>query len=126
MTLVLATSNGIQPIKGSGTLFTLGDAKNQCIADLSVQLDPIGTSIYLYSDGITDQFDALGNSRFGSTRLHALLGSMAHMPMEAQQARFIQEMGNWKGDATQTDDMSLTGIRLAPAFLKRSARSEAA
>ncbi len=122
MSLVLVNPDGVQRIRGSGTVFSLEDANARCMLNHTVELPPQCSGIYLHSDGITDQFNEHGMIRFGSSRLYALLGSMSHLSMELQQARFMEEMTTWQGGAAQTDDMSLMGLRLAPQFLMKARR----
>lgn len=69
--------------------------------------------IYLFSDGMTDQFGA-GAKRYGSARLCEFLRHQAaSIAIEKQHALLSNEMNSWQQDALQTDDMLLIGMKLS-------------
>ena len=72
-----------------------------------------GDCIYLYSDGIIDQFGGPFHKRFMTKRFHQLLLSLNEMkmPMEKQGTLIKQELLNWKGNNEQTDDITVMGLR---------------
>lgn len=69
-------------------------------------------SIYLFTDGIVDQFGGEENKKFMYPRFKALLKSVAHDPMEKQLAQIEQKINQWQGSNEQTDDMLLIGVRI--------------
>ncbi|MGV9012032.1 MAG: PP2C family protein-serine/threonine phosphatase [Flavobacteriales bacterium] len=126
MSMFVSGPNGIQRIKGAGPIFTAEQARALASQDQYVKLDPAGTSLYLYSDGVVDQFNQEQTERFGSSRLQDLIISVAHLPMDRQQECFVETMEDWKRNAMQTDDLTLTGLRLSPEFLGLSHQVKAA
>lgn len=71
-----------------------------------------GDKIYLGSDGYQDQFGGPLNKKFGSSNLHNLIHSGAHLDMEEQKERLSQALSNWKGNFEQTDDICIVGIEV--------------
>lgn len=70
-----------------------------------------GDAIYMFSDGITDQFGGAFGKKLKRSGLKSWLQECAHVGMQ-EQARFIHERFNqWKGDDAQIDDVILVGIR---------------
>lgn len=71
-----------------------------------------GDVISMFSDGITDQFSADSESKFGYKRIQNQLISDAGKPMIEVKKSFESSMDTWMGDHRQIDDMLLMGIRL--------------
>jgi serine phosphatase RsbU (regulator of sigma subunit) len=71
-----------------------------------------GDRIYLFTDGITDQFGNGTNKKFTKKRLKEFLLSTSHLNMNDQYARFTILMNEWQGNMEQTDDMMMIGIKL--------------
>ena len=88
--------------------------------DNEIALEP-GDQIYLFSDGLTDQFGydaSTGRTRkFGLRRLTELLESKADKSMAEQGSAIESEFMKWKTDEEgfpleQTDDVTIVGIRV--------------
>lgn len=71
-----------------------------------------GDKLYLFTDGITDQFGASANKKFTKKRLKEFLLSTSHLSMNDQCEKFTALMKAWQGDMEQTDDMMMIGIKL--------------
>jgi len=69
-----------------------------------------GDLVYIFSDGITDQFDSTDTKKYGSKRLKSFLLSLQTMPITAQQTIIQEEMAQWQGVTQQTDDRLLLGV----------------
>jgi serine phosphatase RsbU (regulator of sigma subunit) len=70
-----------------------------------------GDQVYLFSDGVTDQFGGpLGKKIKRSGLLH-LINEISNLEMPEQRARFKKFFQTWKGDLPQLDDVILIGIR---------------
>ena len=73
--------------------------------------------VYLYTDGIVDQFGADDVGKFHGTRLRELIRTHYQMPFTRQRALFEQVFDDWRtspqtGEMVhQTDDMLLVGVR---------------
>ncbi len=71
-----------------------------------------GTVIYLFSDGIADQFGGTDEKKFKYHRLKNLLIQISTLPMEEQKQIVQQTFEGWKGNLEQVDDVCLWGIRV--------------
>ncbi len=70
-----------------------------------------GDLIYMFSDGITDQFGGIDGKKLKRSGLLRLIKEASHLPMEEQRKRIREEFYNWKGDHPQIDDIIVMGIR---------------
>jgi serine phosphatase RsbU (regulator of sigma subunit) len=68
-------------------------------------------TIYLFSDGVQDQFGGEGGKKFMIKRFRELLEEIQPLSMTEQAKRINQEMDKWQGKFEQTDDMLLIGVR---------------
>ena len=71
-----------------------------------------GDMLYMFSDGIQDQFGGEHQKKFKLVTLVDTLVSVSEQPLE-QQSNFIERMVlAWRGDNPQVDDITLVGIRV--------------
>lgn len=70
-----------------------------------------GDTIYLFSDGITDQFGGEKNKRYSSKRFKSFLQSIAHFNIDEQEQKLEQEFLSWKANWHQTDDVLVIGVK---------------
>jgi Response regulator containing a CheY-like receiver domain and a GGDEF domain len=68
-------------------------------------------TVYLFSDGIIDQFGGPENRRFMLKHLKEILLINQNKPMILQKEILTKELNWWKGDLVQTDDILVMGIR---------------
>jgi len=61
-------------------------------------------TIYLFSDGIIDQFGGPGNKRFMIKQLKYLLTGIQKKTMNQQKEILMEELKRWKGKLVKTDD----------------------
>ncbi|MCS7162818.1 MAG: SpoIIE family protein phosphatase [Bacteroidia bacterium] len=75
---------------------------------------PAGATLFLFSDGLTDQLNPQGKRLGKKLFLHWLEGSQAAGPDPRAKTRFIlQQWNQWKGEDTpQTDDLLLLALQL--------------
>jgi serine phosphatase RsbU (regulator of sigma subunit) len=71
-----------------------------------------GDSLYLFTDGFSDQLGGSDNKRFTKNRLKALLLSLQNKPMQEQRDRLLAELELWRGTEAQTDDVCVMGLRI--------------
>lgn len=69
-----------------------------------------GDLVYIFSDGITDQFDSTDTKKYGSKRLKSFLATMQKTAIINQEQIIRQEIHQWQGKTNQTDDMLLLGM----------------
>ncbi|MFN7013450.1 MAG: PP2C family protein-serine/threonine phosphatase, partial [Bacteroidia bacterium] len=68
-------------------------------------------TIYLLSDGLSDQFGGPQNKKFNRRRLKELILSISKLSMVKQKEMILHVFNKWKGDKEQVDDISLIGIK---------------
>jgi serine phosphatase RsbU (regulator of sigma subunit)/CheY-like chemotaxis protein len=72
-----------------------------------------GDIIYLFSDGVTDQFGGDQHKKFTSKRLKETILKLKDYPLVEQRKLFERTIMEWKGNYTQTDDILLMGLRFS-------------
>jgi ligand-binding sensor domain-containing protein/serine phosphatase RsbU (regulator of sigma subunit) len=71
-----------------------------------------GDTIYLFSDGLPDQFGGTDGKKMKITRLKRIIMQVSKMPMNEQKEELLKYYLNWKGDYDQVDDILLIGVRV--------------
>jgi len=71
-----------------------------------------GDTIYLFSDGLPDQFGGIDGKKMKIARLKRLIEKVADMPMAKQKEVISDFYHEWKGDHDQVDDILLIGVKL--------------
>ena len=71
-----------------------------------------GDMLYIFSDGIQDQFGGKRGKKFGPKRLRNLLESVYEKSVAEQEKLVEQAIEDWKGDLEQVDDIVLIGLRV--------------
>jgi serine phosphatase RsbU (regulator of sigma subunit) len=66
--------------------------------------------LYLFSDGIVDQFDAADSKRFGSKQLRNLILSIQNQELSRQKESLRHAINQWSGPTRQTDDILLIAL----------------
>ncbi len=109
--IIIANKNNLEKIKSS----SYGISGNVSeIYEFVLNEFPIeeGDRIYLYSDGIVDQFGGPSNKKFMTKRLLQLISSNAHHTMISQKEIINNAITDWKGNTEQTDDILIIGLKL--------------
>lgn len=71
-----------------------------------------GDLLYLFSDGVVDQFGGPKHKKFMTSRFKKLINDTRGKTVKAQIAKIKSELNDWEGDKEQTDDICLMGVRL--------------
>ena len=71
-----------------------------------------GDTMYLFSDGISDQFGGPDGQKMKITRLKRLLEQVSKLPMSKQEEDISKFYLDWKGNFDQVDDILLMGVRI--------------
>jgi tetratricopeptide (TPR) repeat protein len=71
-----------------------------------------GDTLYLFSDGYSDQFGGEKGKKYKASRLKELLLSIQSEKMESQKNILLHEFDKWKRDLEQIDDVTIIGIRI--------------
>jgi len=69
--------------------------------------------LYLFTDGMIDQFGGEDRKKFGYNRLKAVILEGAHQPMDKQKKMLEEAILSWKGKGEQIDDISVMGIKIS-------------
>lgn len=108
--LIIATKNNIEKIKCAS--YGISGNVSENIEFALNEFDVAeGDQIYLYSDGIVDQFGGPRNKKFMTKRLLQLLSSNSALPMNEQKEIIDHTMLTWKAGGEQTDDVLIMGIK---------------
>ncbi|MFT5619106.1 MAG: serine phosphatase RsbU (regulator of sigma subunit), partial [Arenicella sp.] len=70
-----------------------------------------GDIYYLFSDGYQDQFGKTG-TKFMSKKFRHFLLEISDMKFSEQKETLSQTLDNWMGDAKQTDDILVIGVKV--------------
>jgi len=71
-----------------------------------------GDTLYLFSDGYSDQFGGENSKKFNRRNFYELLLSIQDMNL-SEQASFLEYAhNNWKQDEPQTDDLLVIGLKI--------------
>ena len=71
-----------------------------------------GDSIYIFSDGYSDQFGGEEDKKYSAKRLKELFIRISFEPMEKQETILLDEFNNWKSNQDQLDDICIMGIKI--------------
>lgn len=71
-----------------------------------------GDSIYIFSDGFTDQFGGDKGKKYKNNKFKNLILSSSNLPMQDQKEVLLNEFNNWKGNLNQVDDILIIGIKV--------------
>jgi PAS domain S-box-containing protein len=71
-----------------------------------------GDTLYMFTDGYSDQFGGPAGKKFLVRRLKEKLLSIQHLDMPAQETFLSETLESWKGNNEQVDDILVVGIKL--------------
>ena len=71
-----------------------------------------GDIIYMFSDGMPDQFGGTDGKKMKIARLKSLIDSISGDPMIEQQEAMMKFYNDWKGNHDQVDDVLIMGIKI--------------
>ena len=122
-TSILEFSGALRPLYlfQNGNLVVIKGDNNPISSDIrstslnkyhkhTIKINP-SDCIYMFSDGILDQFGGEHGKKYLSKRFKELLHSVNHLPMVEQDKVISDAFFEWKNGYDQIDDMILLGIR---------------
>lgn len=71
-----------------------------------------GDTIYMFSDGLPDQFGGADGKKMKIARLKKVIEEVSRLPMSEQKEIISNFYFDWKGDYEQVDDILLMGIKV--------------
>jgi ligand-binding sensor domain-containing protein/serine phosphatase RsbU (regulator of sigma subunit) len=71
-----------------------------------------GDTIYLFSDGLPDQFGGPDGKKLKIARLKRMIEQISRLPMEDQKKAMAKFYFDWKGPYDQVDDVLLMGVKV--------------
>ena len=71
-----------------------------------------GDIIYLFSDGMADQFGGPDGSKYKKSSLKKLLASVSARPLQEQSVIIEEEFEKWRGTGEQIDDVTVIGVKI--------------
>ncbi|HEX2968392.1 MAG TPA: two-component regulator propeller domain-containing protein [Bacteroidales bacterium] len=71
-----------------------------------------GDTVYLFSDGLPDQFGGIDGKKMKIARLKKLIDQIMKMRMADQEIAIMKFFDEWKGSYEQIDDILMMGIRV--------------
>jgi len=110
--IVLNSSDKAQTCRGSR--FALGrymQMKDKDFETQSIKYNS-GDMLYLYSDGLKDQFGGKNNKKFMFDRQVDLFEKVHLLPAPQQEKIITSTFHDWKGELDQVDDVMVIGVRL--------------
>lgn len=110
--VLIFTPNELIEIKGDR--FSLGgNIENEKVAYTlhSRQLNE-GDQVYLFSDGLADQFGGSKGKKLKNTGFYNMLSSLNEFQMNQKVAKFEELFNSWKGDNVQVDDILVVGVQV--------------
>jgi serine phosphatase RsbU (regulator of sigma subunit) len=71
-----------------------------------------GDSIYMFTDGLPDQFGGTEGKKMKIGRLRAFIEEIHHLPVNEQETALAKFYNDWKGDYEQVDDILFMGVKV--------------
>jgi len=71
-----------------------------------------GDTIYLFSDGLPDQFGGIDGKKMKIIRMKRLIEQVSKLPMNEQKEAISKFYFEWKGSFDQVDDVLLMGVKV--------------
>jgi serine phosphatase RsbU (regulator of sigma subunit)/ligand-binding sensor domain-containing protein len=71
-----------------------------------------GDTLYLFSDGLPDQFGGTDGKKMKIARLKRIIEQVSHLPMEEQKEAMSKFYFEWKGSYDQVDDVLLMAVKV--------------
>jgi ligand-binding sensor domain-containing protein/serine phosphatase RsbU (regulator of sigma subunit) len=71
-----------------------------------------GDTVYLFSDGLPDQFGGPDGKKLKIVRLKRMIEQISRLPMDEQKEAMAKFYFDWKGTYDQVDDVLLMGIKV--------------
>ncbi|MDP4267376.1 MAG: tetratricopeptide repeat protein [Bacteroidota bacterium] len=110
--LHLIRNKDLQEFKGER--IQIGLKINSEIAGFNTQEIQLikGDTLYVFSDGYSDQFGGTNGKKFMAKRFRETLLKIQDLPIEDQGIKLNEIFQEWRGDQEQVDDILIMGVRV--------------
>jgi len=71
-----------------------------------------GDLVFMFSDGMADQFGGLHGKKMKYKKMHELINDVINLPMSMQKKCLESAFYQWKGSNEQVDDVLVIGVRI--------------
>jgi ligand-binding sensor domain-containing protein/serine phosphatase RsbU (regulator of sigma subunit) len=71
-----------------------------------------GDVIYMFTDGLPDQFGGPDGKKMKIARLKTFLEGICSLPVDKQEEALVKFYNEWKGDCEQVDDILFMGVKI--------------
>ncbi len=85
--------------------------KDMTFSMQEIKLQP-GDIVYMFSDGVTDQFGGPGGKKLKRKGLQQVIAKSVHLPMREQRIQFRNFLSEWKKDIEQLDDIIILAFKI--------------
>jgi len=89
-----------------------GESSNEKFFDDQEYYLKANDSIYLFSDGLSDQFGGPDGKKMKIARLKRIIEQVSDLSMNDQKAYISKFYDEWKGSFDQVDDILLMGVKV--------------
>lgn len=112
--LLIYKARDKEMVEYKGEQYLIGGVEASVKKTFATQEIPyrIGDVIYMFSDGIVDQFGGPKNKKLMKNRFVEMLMSFKHLGLTYQKQLLEQKLKNWQGSQEQTDDIIILAIKL--------------
>jgi serine phosphatase RsbU (regulator of sigma subunit)/PAS domain-containing protein len=111
MSAYMIRNKHLVEIKGDRLSIGLNQKSEMSFTNHQLRLQK-GDKIYLFSDGITDQFGGTQNKKLFNSGLKQMIMDIEQLPMKEQREKLKQLIAEWKKNQEQIDDILLLGIQV--------------
>jgi len=110
--VIMGNDSKLEEIKGNK--FSIGGIQTEETRTFDTHRVVLGKrdSIYLFSDGIVDQFGGEHGKKFMAKNLKTLLSNIHDEPMAIQETIVEKTLEKWKTGREQVDDVLVIGIKI--------------
>ena len=110
--LVHISQEGMAIYKGNN--ISIGEIDNDREVKFDTEIIDInkGDKIYLYTDGIVDQFGGPDNRKFSTKRFVSMLEEINSDSFKSEKRIILEEFIKWRGNNEQIDDIFVLGIEI--------------
>jgi len=109
--LLIFQNGGLKEFKGDRMPIGIYYGEKESFTNHEINVSK-GDILYIFSDGLCDQFGGPDGVKYKIANLKNLLTTINQEPLEEQKKRIEEEFSNWRGSADQVDDITIIGVKI--------------